>query len=807
MQTLLQDIRYGLRMLAKNPGFTVVAVVTLALGIGANTAVFSVVNTVLLRPLPYKEADRLVTVWGKNLEKGYDFDLVSPPDFADWRAQNRVFEEMAASDDAMYTLTGTGEPTSITAYKFSAGFFHVLGVPPIIGRTFLPEEEQPGKNRVVVLSYRLWQSRFGGDRGVIEKMVRLNGEPYTVIGIMPPSFEYPQDTELWTPLRVEPNLANNRGVRFLRVLARLKPGVRIKEAEAEMNTIASRLEREYPDTNKGEGVYLKTLRDMKVGDIRPALLVLLGAVSFVLLIACANVANLLLARATARQREIAIRGALGASRVRMVRQFLTESVLLAVLGGGLGLLLASWGVGGLVAMFPPTISNLNIPRVDTIPIDDKVLGFALCASLLTGVIFGLAPAFEACRLNPNESLKEAGRSLASSAQGRRFRSALVVSEVALSLILLSAAGLLMKSFLHLLQGDLGFDSNHVLTLRVWLPQYKYKTDPQQRAFSSQVVEKIRSLPGVQSVGAVTFLPLSGWWGQRGFTIEGRPVSPQNPQPAVVWSSVTTDYFRTLGIPLVKGRFFSGRDIDEAPGVAIISKGLARQFWPTEDPIGKRITLEGQRSPREIVGVVGDVRQFGLVSEPRPEIYIPFDQATTPLICFAVRTASDPINLANAVRHEVWAVDKDQAVSHVMTMEQLAAESLAPQRISLLLIAIFAALALILAAVGLYGVLAYSVTQRTHEVGIRMALGAGAGDVLKLVVGQGLILTLLGVAIGLAASFGLTRFLSSLLYGVRPTDPATFAGVSLLLTGVALAASYIPARRATKVDPMVALRYE
>lgn len=808
MNTLFQDLRYGLRMLAKNPGFTAVAVLTLALGIGANTAIFSVVNAVLLRPLPYKDADQLVMVWGKNVEKGYTFDLVSPPDVADWRAQNRVFQQMADADDATYTLTGVGEPTSIVAYQLSPEFFSVLGVAPQAGRTFHPEETQPGKNHVVVLSHRLWQNRFGGDPGEIGKAITLNGEKYSVIGIMPPGFSYPtQDTELWTPLTVDSNLAGNRGLRYLRVLARLKPGVTVEQAQAEMDTIAGRLTREYPDTNKGYATNIETLRDMRVGDIRPALLVLFAAVGFVLLIACANVANLFLARAAARQKETAIRAALGANRLRLMRQYATESILLALVGGAIGLLLATWGVGALVALFPPTIANLNIPRVDKIPIDGWVLGFALLTALLTGLVFGSAPAFSAMRLNVNETLKETERSSTGSLRGVRFRKGLVVAEISVALIMLAGAGLMIRSFLHLLRGNLGFTPENVLTLRVRLPENKYHTDTQRRVFENRVLERLSTLPAVRSVGEVTFLPLSGWWGQRTFSIEGQPPLHEKERPGAVWSSVSPDYFQTIGIPLIKGRSFTELDREETPAVVIISEALARRYWDGAEPLGKRLTIEGEKTPREIVGVVGEIRQFGLANPAKPVIYMPFRQLPAPLLCFAVRTASNPLSLANAARQAVWTVDKDQAISHVMTMTQLVSESLAPQRVSVILLGIFAGLALLLAAVGIYGVISYSVTQRSHEIGVRIALGAEYRTVLKLVVGEGLRLALAGVALGVLGALGLTRFMSSLLYGVRPADPTTFVEVAVLLTLVALLASYIPARRATKVDPMVALRYE
>jgi predicted permease len=808
MRTTLQDLKYAVRMLVKNPAFTAVAVLTLALGIGANTAIFSVVNTVLLRPLPYKNPNSLVMVWGKNVEKGFTIDLVSKPDFVDWRSQSRVFEQMADSDDAMYTLTGVGEPASIIGYQFSPDLFGVLGVAPQAGRTFLPDENQPGKNHVVVLSHRLWQSRFNADPNLLGKAITLSGEKYTVVGVMPPGFAYPtEDNELWTPLTVDAKLAGNRSIRFLRVLARLKPGVTMKQAQTEMEQIASTLAREHPETNKGYGVNLVPLRDMRVGDIQPALLVLFAAVGFVLLIACANVANLLLARAATRQKETAIRSAMGANRFRLLRQFATESMVLALVGGALGLLLASWGVEGLVAMFPRTISNLNIPRVDSIPMDGSVLAFSFLVALLTGLLFGLAPAFSTFRLNINDTLKEAGRGATRTAHARRFRNALVVGEITVALIMLAGAGLMIKSFYHLVTADPGFKPDHLLTLRVFLPDYKYRTDAQKRAFEDQVVEQVKVLPGVHSVGSVTFLPLSGWSGHRTFSIEGRPAVPDNERPSVAWTAASVEYFKTMGIPLIKGRNFTEHDTETAPATVIISEDLAKNYLADAEPIGQQLLLQGEKTPREIVGVVSEIRQFGVADESKPIVYLPSHQAPEPLICLAIRTTADPLSLAGAARHVIWGVDKDQAISHVMSMDQLVSESVAPQRVSMLLLAIFAGVALMLAAVGIYGVISYSVTQRSHELGVRMALGAEHRDVLKLVVGEGLRLALFGVALGVGGALLLTRFMKSMLYGVQATDPLTFVAVSVLLTAVAVMASYVPARRATKVDPMVALRYE
>ncbi len=808
MVTPWQDVRYATRMLLKNPGFTIVAVSVLALGIGANTSIFSLVNTVLLSPLPYRDADRLVMVWETTPQSDDPKSPVTPANFADWRGQNHVFEEVAASTDQSYTLTGAGEPETLVGYRFSASFFSVLRVRAMLGRTFLPEEDRPGNEHVVVLSHQLWQRRFGGDREIIGKPLTLNGASYTVIGVMPPEFKY-SIVQLWTPLALEPSLMTNRELHFLRLVARLKPNVTIKQAQAEMEAIARGLQEQYPQTNAGRGAKVISMRDMQVGDIRPALLVLLGAVSFVLLIACANVANLLLARTAARQKELAVRAALGASRLRLAQQFLTESILLALLGGALGLLVALWSTHLLLALFPNNIANLSIPRVEQIPIDASVLGFTLVTALLTGVVCGLLPIMQFSTPDLNEALKEGGRGAGASLRAR-FRSSLVVFEVALSLVLLTGAGLMIKSFLRLQQADFGFNPENVLTMQVMLPQPKYKEAQKRRAFVQEVLRRVETLPGVVSAGAINFLPLSGFWGTLSYTVEGQTPPPPGQEPVADNRVVTEQYFRTMSIPLLKGRYFTEHDDENAPQVVMINNSLAhRIFGAHDEPLGKRLNLgdAGNPSWAQIVGVVGDVKAFGLESETHADIYRPYAQAPFPLIALTVRTTPDPARLAGAVRNEIWAVDKDQPVFRVISMEQSAAESVALRRVSTITLGTFSVLALVLAAVGLYGVISYSVTRRTHEIGIRLALGARPRDVLKLVVGQGMLLALIGVAVGLAAAFAITRLMASLLYGVTATDPIIFVGVSLLLAGVALLACYIPARRATRVDPMVALRYE
>ena len=803
-----QDLRYGLRMLVKNPGFTIVAVIALALGIGANSAIFSVVNTVLLRPLPFKDPDRLVMVWEDASKNGYPRDTPAAANYMDWRAQNQVFESMAALADMSFNLTGTGEPERIDGRRVSASLFPLLGVEPQLGRAFLPEEDQAGAERVVLMSHGLWQRRFGSDQNIIGKPLTLNGESYRVVGVMPSNFQFPsREVDLWVPIAFTTQEAANRGRHYLQVIARLKPGISLEQAQAEMSTIATRLQQQYPEQNTDLGATVTPLHEHVAGDIKPALLVLLGAVGFVLLIACANVANLLLARAAVRQKEIAVRVALGASRMRLIQQFLTESILLAMLGGLVGLLLSFWGVNLLKAFIPESISQAR-----AITIDAKVLGFTLLISLLTGLIFGLAPATQASNFNLNETLKEGGRDSASGSRGNRIRSLLVIAEVAVSLILLVGAGLLINSFLRLRNVDPGFRANNLLTMSVVLPQQKYAEHGQRSAFYTELVSRIEALPGVKSAAVTNWIPLVRQGDSIGLSVEGRP-DPIGKRPTVVTRVIHPHYFRTMNIQFLQGREFSEQDRVDSPAVAIISETMARRFWPGEDPLGKRITPGPASStdPEDwitIIGVVKDVRQMELVSDPKPQMYLSYVQAGF----FAPRnlvvsTNVEPLSLASAVRKTVWEIDKDQPVSNISTMEEVLSESIARQRFSMLLLGIFAALALVLAAVGIYGVMSYSVAQRTHEIGLRMALGAQRSDVLKLVVGQGLKLVLAGVVIGLVAAFILTRVMTSLLFGVSATDPVTFISISLVLISVAALASYIPARRATKVDPMVALRYE
>ena len=820
MGTLWQDLRYGARMLWKNPGFTLVVVLALALGIGANTAIFSVVNAVLLRPLPFEQPEQLVLVWethpfGRQL--GYEHLPGSTANFTDLRRRSDVFSELAALDSWSAVLTGSNEPERLTGVKTSANLFTLLRMNPAHGRGFVADEDRPGNNRVVVVSHGLWQRRFGGDPSLVGKSLTLDGDNYTVVGIMPEHSSFPQNmglpaffdfeqkTDLWTPIALTDEQAKNRGSHHIGVVGRLKPGVTLAQAQAQLSNIMRGLEQEYPDDNKEWGAAVVSLHEQVVGKSRGAILILLGAVGFVLLIACANVANLLLARAASRQRELAIRTALGATRMRVVRQLLTESVLLALIGGSLGVWLVMWGVDLLLALSPGTI-----PRTAEIGIDNRVLGYTFLISLLTGVVFGLLPAWQSSKPELNEMLKEGGRNGGSSPRRERARRLLVISEVALALVLLISAGLLLKSFVRLQNVKPGFSPEGVLTAEIGLPEQKYRDDRQIADFYRQAIARVKTLPGVEAVGAVSHLPLSGAEEIDGFTIEGRETLPEGVVQSADFRVIAPEYFRSLGIPLIRGRQFNEQDRADSTPVMIIDETFARRFFPGEDPLGKRIDEQGSRTRKSfftVVGIVGGVKHDKLNAEARPTIYLPIEQSGWETMTLTVRASGDLNLLSAAVRREVWAVDKDQPVTKLAPLSDVFSEAVAPQRFNALLLNLFAAVAMILAVVGIYGVIAYTVAQRSREMGIRIALGASRRDILRLVVGQAMLTTLIGVGLGLAGAFALTRLMSSLLYEVSATDPAIFAGVALLLALVALLASYLPARRATKVDPMVALRYE
>ena len=801
MTTLIQDLRYALRMLLKNPGFAAVAVVALALGIGANTAIFSVVNTILLRSLPYDDPDRLMVVKENKLPQFPEFS-VSPGNFLDWRKQNASFEKLAAVQGSSYNLvTSDDEPERLDGARVSAGLFEMLGVKPVQGRTFLEEEDQPGHQNVVVLSSNLWKRRFGSDPNIIGQSITMSAASYTIIGIMPPSFQFlDRDIDLWTPIAFTAAQAQQHGSHYISVIGRLKPGVTTEQARTEMSGIAARLAEQYPSSNAGWSTIVVPMQQFEVRDIKPALLVLLGAVALVLLIACANVANLLLARSTARQKEIAIRTALGASRSRVVRQLLTESVVLAVVGGAAGLLLAAWGTRSLLALAPE-----DLPRVKDVALDGRVLGFTLLVTLITGIVFGLVPALQASRPNLNETLKEGGRG--TTGGHHRIRSSLVITEVAVALVLLVGAGLLIRSFIRLQQVNPGFNTKNAMSANVALPGRKYPNSDQYLSFFTQLIEKIAALPGVVAVGATQSLPIQGDY-LVGFNIQGRPPDPPGEDKSTNYYAVTPDYFKAMGIPLLRGRLFTEQDSKNAPRVAVINEAMARTYFSDEDPIGKGINLsQGREGFREIVGIVGDVKQYGLAQPTTLQTYEPYLQMPFSAVTLVVRTEGNPAALSGPIRSEVLALDKEQPVSRIRTLDQIISGSVQQQRFTMLLLGVFAGVALILAAVGLYGVMSYAVTQRTHEIGIRMALGANTGNVLRLVVGHGMLLALIGVAIGLAGAFAFTRVMSKLLFAVSTTDTVTFAGISLMLTGVALIACLVPARRATKVDPMVALRHE
>ena len=814
MYTLWQDVRYGLRMLAKNPGFALVAILTLALGIGANTAIFSVVNAVLLRPLPFPQPDRLVAISGidfRNNEKGR---ALSYPDFADLRAQSQTLESAAAYGQATFTLTGAGEPVHLKAESVSAALFTVLRAMPLLGRTFASTEDQPG-TRVVVLSHALWKSHFAGDPDVPGRSIKLDGQMYTVVGVMPPEFQFPIDSgprDLWTTMAVnmvtqgsdEP-MTSERGSHFLGAIGRLKPGVTLGQANADAASIGASLQKQFPDTNGHLSMGLQPEIAALVGDVRPVLVLVLGAVGFLLLIACANAANLLLARAASRQREMAIRASLGAGRNRITRQLLTESVLLSLGGGMLGLLLAMWGT----RLFA-TLPSLGIPRLASAELDFRVLAFTMVVSLFTGVLFGLAPALYSLRFDLFRSLKEGGRTATEGTGHSRLRSLLVSAEVSLAVVLLIGASLLVESMFHLLHASPGFEPQGVLTFNIDLPDVRYGKPQQSADFFLQLLNRIRAVPNVKSASGVLPLPLSDEVIRTTFEIEGRPV-PKSEEPRTHFRSVGLDYFQTMHIPLLAGRDFTPRDNRDSSPVVIINQSLARQFFPNEDPIGKRIkpgvSASGPEKMCEIVGVVGDVKHRNLWRSPDPESYVPYDQVPIGQMYVVVRADGDPLALMPAMRDQVKSMDTELAVYNGRTLDDYVAASVAQRRFTSLLLEVFAGAGLLLAVVGLFGVMSYTVSQRMHELGVRIAVGAEKADILRLILKHGMRMTLAGTVIGLLGTLALSGVLKSQLFGITPTDPLTFLGVALVLLLVALAACYIPARRATRVDPLVALRYE
>jgi putative ABC transport system permease protein len=832
---MFQDLSYGFRMLRQRPGFTLAAVIALALGIGANTAIFSVVNAVLLRTLPFADPDRLVVVWQYNQQGEYSQLSLAYPNYDELRKQCQVCEDVGAWNSytsTRFALTGGAQPEQAQYAVVSASLFSVLGVKPALGRDFLREEDQLGAARVAIISHELWRRRWAGDPKLIGAAITLNGQSYTVVGVMPPGFvfpRFPRDAEVWVPLSGDPFPGRrfSPGTRYLNVMARLKAGATFEQAEAEMETIARRIERQDPQFNRGLGLRPTPLHLQLTGHLRPALFTLLGAVGFVLLIACANVANLLLARAASRRQEIAVRLALGATRLRLARQLLTESLMLALLGGAAGLLLAAWGVK-LLSIIPYNAASYYVPyniSHDQITLDGRVLAFTFALSLLAGVIFGLAPAFQSSKPDINDALKGVGAPTSVGIAGsrrRHTRSLLVVAEVALSLTLLVGAGLMIKSFLRLQEVDPGFEPESVLTAEISLPRAKYPNGQNVAAFHDQLLGRLAATPGVAAAGLGSSLPLSGTNADTSFFIDGRPPLEPRDRPHTHPRAISPDYFRAMGMKMVEGRAFTEQDHSQAPRVAIINETMARRFWPAQPALGKRVALDyeamkyfSDRPPefdlaagmREIVGVVRDVRHERLETEPQPEMYVPDRQSPEREMNLVIRAVVDPSSLAAAVRGAVSAIDPDQPVADIKPMSRLLADSVAKPRFNYLLLTFFAAVALILTITGVYGVMSYAVAQRTREMGIRLALGGRSQDVLKLVIGQGMKPVIAGVALGLAGAYALTRVMATLLFDVSATDPSVFIGVAALLATVALLACYLPARRATKIDPVIALRHD
>jgi putative ABC transport system permease protein len=799
---LLQDIHYGIRMLLKQPGFTAIAVITLALGIGVNTSIFSVVNAVLLTPLPYEESERLMALWESQPKNNLKQQPVSLPNFNDWREQSQSFEQIAAYRNFAFTLTGDGEPERINGARVSTNFFELLKLKPVAGRSFMESDGRASAEPVVMISSGFWNRRYGADSDLPGRTLILDGKAYTIVGVLPPLKIPSADTDIWTPLIAQPH-EQVRGFRFMRVLGRLKQGISPEQAREEMEIIANRLEQKDPQYNANWRIDAIPLHEQTTGGARPVLLVLLGAVGSVLLIACANVANLLLARSASRQMEMAIRSALGASRRHLVRQLLTESLLLSLLGGGLGLLIAFLAVSMLSG-----INSIEIPRADEIRIDTRVLGFTLLVSLITGFLFGIAPAARASDMKLAERLKDGGRGSAGGVRHRRLLNLVVISEIALALMLLAGSGLLIRSFIVISNVALGLNPDNLLTMSISLPASRYKEQQKQVDLYNNLIARISSMPGIRSAAGVSKIPITGF-ATANFTIHGRPV-PFGSEPIADYRTVTTQYFRTMGVSLLKGREFTEQDKEDSPDVVVINETMAKNFWPGEDPIGKRVQIATERTRwREIVGVVGDVRHTNLEDKIGSAIYVPFPQnswANALSASFlAVRTDGDNGSAVAGIRNELRSIDKNLAISQVRTMEGIVSESLSHRRFGMLLLAIFAAIASLLAVVGVYGVIAYSVAERTHEFGIRMALGAQKLDLIKMVLSDGAKLILIGIAAGLVTAFLTARLISSLLFGVSSGDPVTFITISLLLALSALLASYIPARRAARVDPIIALQ--
>jgi len=819
MGKFLEDIRYGWRVLRKSPGFMAIAVLTLALGIGANSAIFSFVHAVLLQPLPFPHAKRLVLIWETDPNRQVTRGVVAPAELLDWRQQAHSFESLGALRTWFYNLSGGTEPEQVWGMSVTTNFFDVLGVSPLLGRAFLPSESVPGRDQVAILSHSLWMRRFGGDPAVLGRSLTIDQKPYTIVGVLSADFSLygtSRDYQVWLPSAW--NTAQlRRDAHSLVVLGRLSPGVSIAQAQAEMSTLLSREQQQYPDEDQGLGIRVTGMHDELTHKLRPALLTLMCAVGFVLLIACANVANLLLARAATRQREVAVRAALGAGRMRLFRQFLTESLMLGLLGGVAGAAVAVGGLRLLLTVLPRAGGYGEIPHLEWIRINIPVLLFTLGIAVATGIIFGLAPALQNSRTDLSECMKEGGRG-STVRHGRAVRSALVISETALALVLLVGAGLLIENFVRLLNQDVGFRPENLLTMQVWMPAAKYASEQELVSFVQQARDRLAALPGVRSVSAINFLPLTGWGDFTDFSIEGRPAPQKGEEFTSQYRVIDPGYFQTMDIPLKAGRYFAEADNSGAPGVAAISESLARQYWPNENPVGKRIRLDAlpSSSPWQpnartdwltVTGLAGDVHDSDLDEKSMPQIYLPFAQNPSRIMRFVLRVDGDPANLTGAAARTVASVNGDQAVTEVETMEGFVSQALSQRRLNMSLLAVFAFVAIFLASIGIYGVVAYSVSQRTHEIGIRIALGAQPSQVLRLIVGQAMKLALAGIAIGLLASVFLARLLSSSLLGVQSGDPLTFAGVAGTLVLVALVASYLPARKAMRVNPMIALRHE